>query len=211
MKANFLLSLLPMLALTACGGSKTNPNPGPDPTEETETLEITFLNNESFQIGGVEEHKDAFVNAANGVSDLITSVSATSQNGTQIANNFSETMYISSILQFGSQKSDAFLTFSFKYAVTEIEVEAQAYWKSFYQGGSGPLSYSVDTKSNLYVGNNNNKMDLSTEGGQEPEKVKTSFEFDKSYSVKIYNKMDTDERARAFIHSMKITYIVPEE
>lgn len=212
MKAKLLLYLLPMLALTACGGSKPNPDPGPDPQDKTETTTVTFLNNSSFPAGGVAEHDTAFVTAFNGDGDLLASVSATTQNGTQIANNLNASVSgVSSILQLGSQSSDAFITFSFNYAVTKIEVEAQAYWKAYYQNGTGPLSYNVDPKSNLYIGNDTNYMDLTAEGGEEPLKVIQSFNFDKSYSVKLYNKMSGTERARTFIHSMKITYIVLEE
>lgn len=214
MKAKFLLSLLPMLALTACGGSKTNPDsgPGPDPQDITETKTVTFLNNSDFPIGGVQEHDQAFVAAFNGEDDLLTSVSATTQNATQIANNLNASVSgVSSILQIGTQNTDAQITFSFKYAVTKIEVEAQAYWKAYLQNGSGPLTYNVDAHSNLYVGKDANYMDLTAEGGEEPLKVIHSFNFDKSYSVKLYNKMDSDEHARVFVHSMKITYIVPEE
>lgn len=181
--------------------------------ENTKTLDVTFLNNTDFTKGGLDSSSVAsdFVNVFNGDTDLLASVSSVGTNLVQITNNDSDACYINQTLQFGSRKSDGELTLSFNHKVVKVNAVVQGYWTAYEYSGS-PLTYSVDEYANICIGNEDNYVNLNSEGGAEPEKVEVSYNFDEVYSLKLFNIMDNDnlpdkQGQRAYIHSLSITYI----
>lgn len=181
--------------------------------ELTNTLDVTFLNNENFTTGGLDNANvaNAFVEAFNGDTDLLLTATATGTNLVQITNNDSEVCYINRTLQLGSRNSNGVLSLSFNYKVTKVEAVVQGYWTAYQYSGI-PVTYSVDEYANICIGDDDNYVDLSSDGEGEPEQVTVSFEFNGVYSLDLYNLMNAEELPnkqgqRSYIHSLSITYI----
>lgn len=194
--------------------SKEEESTGESSKEElTNTLDVTFLNNENFITGGLDNANvaNAFVEAFNGDTDLLLTATATGTNLVQITNNDSEVCYINRTLQLGSRSSNGVLSLSFNYKVTKVEAVVQGYWTAYQYTGI-PVTYSVDEYANICIGGDDNYVDLSSDGEGEPEQVTVSFEFDGVYSLDLYNLMNAEELPskqgqRSYIHSLSITYI----
>ena len=206
MKNKLFLLIATSLLLVGCGAKKQpnpEPNPEPDPVLPTgvDTKKFTFLNNtDVFPTGDLTKatSMEKFVAGFNKDGEFVTSASVVGK--VQMASMNSDTCYIKSILQFGSQSSAGELRINFAVDIMDVTIETQAFWKSYNSGGE--VVTNVDTNAHLYVDKDAQDIDLTAEAGKEPDKHTATFETPNK-SVKLYTK---EENQRAYIHSITIRY-----
>lgn len=194
MKKIFLLPLL-ILGITGCGET---PDPGPTPLEKTST--ITFLNAEitGDMTGGNHEK---FLNWFNSQANILTDFTITGY--VQMMKNQSLEPFVT--LCIGSASSEGRIDFTFNKKISKITINSQGYYKS-YKNYEPPyeIKYSVDEKSEIYLNDDANWIDLTAAPNSLPETKTKSYIFENANKLSFYNK---EAKNRAFIHSLTITYI----
>ena len=216
MKSKSILLLITSFMLMSCTSSTNPVDSQQSTTENTEseittssepisveggtgTLKVDFYNNSSFPTGNILDNKEGFISAFNNgektgdlFRDVLSDVSCNDKTRVQIANNTSDVCHINSILQLGTRSGAGELTLHFSYVpLISIKIVAQAYW-TCYQYGENPTTYSVDEYANICVGNDDNYIDLSSDGTSEPELITREYWFDHCFELKLYDVMNQD-------------------
>lgn len=228
MKSKSILLLITSFMLMSCTSS-TNPVDSQQSTSEntesesagggTGTLKVNFYNNSSFPTGNVLDNKEGFISAFNNgektgdlFRDVLSDVSCNDKTRVQIANNTSDVCHINSILQLGTRSGTGELTLKFSSVpLVSVKIVTQAYW-TCYQYGDNPITYNVDEYANICVGNDDNYIDLSSDGTSEPELITREYWFEHCFELKLYDVMNQDplpdkQGQRVYIHSLELTFV----
>lgn len=185
----------------------------------TGTLKVDFYNNSSFPTGNVLDNKEAFISAFNNgekkgdlFGDVLSDVICNDKTRVQIANNTSDVCHINTILQLGTRSGAGELTLKFSSVpLVSVKIVTQAYW-TCYQYGDNPITYNVDEYANICVGNDDNYIDLSSDGNAEPELITREYLLEHCFELKLYDVMNQDslpdkQGQRVYIHSLELRFV----
>ena len=197
MTKKLLLTLLPLLLITACGGNKDK-EPPINYNEVTKT--ITFLNCGKTGTLSQDNKVSEFVTFFNNGDDLINTYE---YEGYVQINTFNEFH----TLCLGSGSSSGMLNFKFNYLVSKITLSFQNYYKydSYHE------VWNIDKQSQLIVGDNNTYDLTTTVIDQEPPAHIVDLMFTAENKIKNLKLENDAAQHRVFIHQMAITYLVPVE
>lgn len=194
MTKKLLLTLLPLLLITACGGS-SNDEPPVNYNEVIKT--ITFLNCGKTGTLSQDNKVDEFVAFFNNGNDLIDTYEYEGFSQIQNINDFHT-------LCLGSGSTNGLLNFKFNYLLAKVTLQLQAYNKYV----AYTDTWNIDQESVLTV-NGNNTIDLSTTiTDQEPPVHTIDITFESKDKVQNLKFENDAAQHRVFIHQIDITYLV---
>ena len=177
--------------------------------DENKTTKTFIFKNSEMPTGDLTKSStsDAFLNWLNADEVIFSSivVNGYCQNYTNNEGEVRKTLLIGSRNDEGSIEFK--LSESLKNIDIQLDIYVQAYHKEYSISGDSYLN--VDTTAHLYVDDDKNFIDLSSDGSKVPEVVKKTYNIKDSF--RFYNYLDAKnvpdkEGQRAFIHQISLTY-----
>lgn len=109
----------------------------------------------------------------------------------------------STYFNMGSQSTSGIFNLNFLKRIIEVKVTAQAYYKYYYNGGTGEYAYNVDTEAALTI--EGTEYSFNAEAGKESTPIEYALKFDSAkYSLDMENVDEANRRV--FLNSITVTY-----